>query len=227
MNTGLQDAYNIAWKLAFVLKGYAKPSLLSTYNEERLPFARWLLKFTDRAFSVMTSDNWFIAKFRKYVALKLVGIVLSKKFIKPTIFRTISQIAYTHRGKSLSFTANTRQKLNFKTGDRLPYITYNYYAQFTDPVFHLIHISDKPAQNASALQTRGLFPFPTKLVENTIEQWRSFGVRSELFILVRPDNYISLISDTINKGLFDQHFKRHFTENHSQNNLSSASIMTQ
>ena len=37
MNTGLQDAYNLAWKLVLVLKGLARPSLLDSYNAERLP----------------------------------------------------------------------------------------------------------------------------------------------------------------------------------------------
>ena len=32
MNTGLQDAHNIAWKLAMVIKGHADKKLLSTYE---------------------------------------------------------------------------------------------------------------------------------------------------------------------------------------------------
>jgi 2-polyprenyl-6-methoxyphenol hydroxylase-like FAD-dependent oxidoreductase len=37
MNTGLQDAYNLAWKLALVVKGVAHPSLLDSYDAERHP----------------------------------------------------------------------------------------------------------------------------------------------------------------------------------------------
>ena len=33
-NTGIQDAHNLAWKLAAVIKGKAKPKLLETYHEE-------------------------------------------------------------------------------------------------------------------------------------------------------------------------------------------------
>jgi 2-polyprenyl-6-methoxyphenol hydroxylase-like FAD-dependent oxidoreductase len=43
MNTGIQDVYNLAWKIAFVLKGYAGDSLLESYNEERLANAKRLL----------------------------------------------------------------------------------------------------------------------------------------------------------------------------------------
>ncbi|HXE14504.1 MAG TPA: FAD-dependent monooxygenase [Bryobacteraceae bacterium] len=37
MNTGIQDAYNLAWKMALVLKGEARKSLLESYEYERLP----------------------------------------------------------------------------------------------------------------------------------------------------------------------------------------------
>ena len=36
MNTGMQDACNLAWKLALVLRGHARPSLLDGYVAERL-----------------------------------------------------------------------------------------------------------------------------------------------------------------------------------------------
>jgi 2-polyprenyl-6-methoxyphenol hydroxylase-like FAD-dependent oxidoreductase len=39
-NTGLQDAHNLAWKLAAVLKGEAGPALLDSYDAERRPIGR-------------------------------------------------------------------------------------------------------------------------------------------------------------------------------------------
>ena len=39
-NTGIQDAHNLAWKLAAVLGGWAGPALLETYGTERRPVAR-------------------------------------------------------------------------------------------------------------------------------------------------------------------------------------------
>ncbi|MGP3928216.1 FAD-dependent monooxygenase [Streptomyces sp. 8N616] len=47
MNTGIQDAFNLGWKLALVAKGLAGPGLLDTYEEERLPIAAWTLKTTN------------------------------------------------------------------------------------------------------------------------------------------------------------------------------------
>lgn len=43
MNTGIQDAYNLGWKLARVASGLAGPALLDTYEEERLPVAAQVL----------------------------------------------------------------------------------------------------------------------------------------------------------------------------------------
>ena len=42
-NTCVQDAFNLAWKLAYVLKGWAAPTLLDTYNEERQPVGRQIV----------------------------------------------------------------------------------------------------------------------------------------------------------------------------------------
>jgi 2-polyprenyl-6-methoxyphenol hydroxylase-like FAD-dependent oxidoreductase len=47
MNTGIQDAYNLGWKLGLVLRG-APASLLDTYEEERLPVAASVLGITTR-----------------------------------------------------------------------------------------------------------------------------------------------------------------------------------
>jgi 2,4-dichlorophenol 6-monooxygenase len=52
-NTSVQDAYNLAWKLAAVLRGQAAPSLLESYNQERAPIAK----------QIVTRANQSIAEF--------------------------------------------------------------------------------------------------------------------------------------------------------------------
>jgi hypothetical protein len=42
LNTGVQDAHNLAWKLAAVLNGWAGPGLLDTYEAERRPFGQFV-----------------------------------------------------------------------------------------------------------------------------------------------------------------------------------------
>ncbi|KAI2791487.1 hypothetical protein POX_c04348 [Penicillium oxalicum] len=48
MNVSIQDTYNLGWKLAYVIKGKAKASILRTYQGERLPIAKRLLDFDKR-----------------------------------------------------------------------------------------------------------------------------------------------------------------------------------
>ncbi len=52
-NTSIQDSYNLAWKLAYVLKGHAAESLLDSYNIERAPVAK----------QIVTRANQSIAEF--------------------------------------------------------------------------------------------------------------------------------------------------------------------
>ena len=46
-NTGIQDAHNLAWKLAAVIKGKANPKLLETYYEERYPVAKLTTEYAN------------------------------------------------------------------------------------------------------------------------------------------------------------------------------------
>ncbi|MFB9902370.1 FAD-dependent oxidoreductase [Allokutzneria oryzae] len=56
MNTGIQDAWNLGWKLALVASGTAGAALLDTYEEERLPIAAWTLNLTsDRLDTVLAN----------------------------------------------------------------------------------------------------------------------------------------------------------------------------
>jgi 2-polyprenyl-6-methoxyphenol hydroxylase-like FAD-dependent oxidoreductase len=56
MNTGLQDAHNLAFKLADVLRGRRKDGWLDRYEAERRPVAKRLVGTTDRAFGAITSQ---------------------------------------------------------------------------------------------------------------------------------------------------------------------------
>jgi len=199
MNTGLQDAYNLSWKLALVLKGVASEKLLDSYNEERLPFAKWLLKFTDRFFSVMTSSNRLLSWLRNNIVPKMLKIFLGIPFMRTTMFKTMSQTKWSYRHSSLSRHAS-KQKLTFTAGDRLPYVLVNcsegnrsVYTLLTEPVFHLVIIGDHDARIA-----------PHEFVKQLnldMAGWEAFGVTKPLYLLVRPDNYIGLVADDMNDEL--------------------------
>lgn len=48
MNTGIQDSFNLAWKLALVVKGLSAPSLLDSYSEERIPVIAEMISQTTK-----------------------------------------------------------------------------------------------------------------------------------------------------------------------------------
>lgn len=49
LNTCVQDAYNLAWKLAYVVKGYAGDALLDSYSAERVPVGRQIVERANRS----------------------------------------------------------------------------------------------------------------------------------------------------------------------------------
>ena len=53
MNTSIQDAFNLAWKLAYTLQGKAGAEILDTYQAERHPVAEALLRGTDEGYTTL------------------------------------------------------------------------------------------------------------------------------------------------------------------------------
>ncbi len=102
MNTGLQDAYNLAWKLALVVRGRAGAALLDSYHEERNPVAEQLLKTTDRAFSVMTKSNAFTGFLKLFVVPKLVPFFNRFARMRRLWFSAVSQTRIHYQQSSLS-----------------------------------------------------------------------------------------------------------------------------
>lgn len=98
MNTGMQDAYNLGWKLALVLKGKAFSSLLDTYQEERLPVARAVLHQTHRNTFLVMAKNPVLRLVRDHVLVPL----LSVEAIEASFAESQSQLDITYRASSLS-----------------------------------------------------------------------------------------------------------------------------
>ncbi|GAA4545558.1 FAD-dependent monooxygenase [Amycolatopsis samaneae] len=57
MNTGIQDGYNLAWKLADVVRGHAGEELLDSYSAERVPIGEKLLRSTRTATALVALRN--------------------------------------------------------------------------------------------------------------------------------------------------------------------------
>lgn len=73
MNTGMQDAFNLAWKLAAVVHGDAGPSLLDSYDAERHPVAAAVITFSDRLTKMGTLSG--PAQHVRDLAMRVLGHV--------------------------------------------------------------------------------------------------------------------------------------------------------
>jgi hypothetical protein len=101
MNTGIQDAYNLAWKLALVLQGRAPESLVDTYGAEREPVGRKLLEGTDRLFGLAANKGALARLVRKRL-IPLVARVLSRNLVQRRLVRFVSQLYLHYRRSPLS-----------------------------------------------------------------------------------------------------------------------------
>jgi 2-polyprenyl-6-methoxyphenol hydroxylase-like FAD-dependent oxidoreductase len=122
MNTGLQDAYNLAWKIALVVSGRAGAALLDSYAAERIPVATRLLSTTDRVFSLVVSDSWLAGLFRTRVLARIAGFALGIDRIRTLAFQTISQIGIRYRDSPLSETLAGLPGTAPRAGDRFPWL---------------------------------------------------------------------------------------------------------
>lgn len=207
MNTGIQDSYNLAWKMALVLKGLAGAQLLDTYNEERLENAKNLLRTTDRMFQLAAGPEWFLTFLRTNVVPAVAGYVLSFDAVKRYVFPLLSQIGINYRHGSLS-RHDGDDDFDVKAGDRMPYFLIDgesVYERIRRPGFHLLVFSDErgPVQ-AAATEPAGrdaeLFDFQAIPLSPQVAE--AFGTDRPFSVLLRPDNYIGYISaETSKSGL--------------------------
>jgi 2-polyprenyl-6-methoxyphenol hydroxylase-like FAD-dependent oxidoreductase len=120
MNTGIQDAVNLGWKLALVVAGQADPALLDSYEPERAPVGRRVLRFTDRVFTVATSRNPVMRFARTQLAPRLAALPLRVDAARAYGFRTVSQLGIRYRNSPLSVEGPNALRRRPRAGDRLP-----------------------------------------------------------------------------------------------------------
>jgi 2-polyprenyl-6-methoxyphenol hydroxylase-like FAD-dependent oxidoreductase len=119
MNTGIQDATNLAWKLAHTLHG-ADPAPLNTYDSERAPIGRMVLRMSDRAFTIATATNPIARLARTRLAPALLPLALKASKPRAYLFRTVSQLGITYRHSPLSVNGPGTPRRGPRAGDRLP-----------------------------------------------------------------------------------------------------------
>jgi 2-polyprenyl-6-methoxyphenol hydroxylase-like FAD-dependent oxidoreductase len=120
MNTGIQDAWNLAWKLALVARRVADPALLDSYESERLPVGRSVLRFTDRAASVATSNSRFVRLMRTRIVPRLLPLLLRIRRGRAFAFRTLAQLTIRYRNSAAVQESPRAPRAGPRAGDRLP-----------------------------------------------------------------------------------------------------------
>jgi hypothetical protein len=192
MNTGIGDAVNLAWKLAAVLHGRADPSLLDSYEAERIAFARRLVATTDQAFTGVTSAGAIARLVRLHIVPILFPLITRLSSLRRVMFRTISQTAVNYRGSSLS----EGRAGTVHGGDRLPWVKADVNGHDEDnftPLTSLdwqVHVYGDAAPEMQAVCEGRKLPLHTF-------RWRPemgrTGLRRNAVYLVRPDGYVALV----------------------------------
>jgi 2-polyprenyl-6-methoxyphenol hydroxylase-like FAD-dependent oxidoreductase len=201
MNTGLQDAYNLAWKLALVVQGRAAPELLDTYEEERIPIARRLLNTTDRAFRLVVSDNWLAGFLRTQILAGIAAFALGQNRIQKAAFRVVSQTGIHYRNSSLSQSTESPARGAPRAGDRFPWLRLKFsedgavedlFQKLDDTRFNLIVIGHTAPLDGS-VGLGDLLRVHTIPVDPVNEKELARAqIPRPSFYLLRPDGHIGL-----------------------------------
>ncbi len=221
MNTGIQDAYNLAWKLALVIKGKARAEILDSYEKERRPLAAKIVKNTSMMTRVVGVNNFILQQLRNKI---LVWLVHKPRF-KNKIAASISELDISYRKSPIVEEyldwASTGAK-TLHAGDRAPNVFL-----VSDRLYGLIHstkhilllfggksTSDEHAQNMIKLihsvneeykdlidsyivweQQLILEVSSSTLIEDKTHALHvAYGANHACLYLIRPDKYIGFRS---------------------------------
>ncbi|WP_229780302.1 FAD-dependent monooxygenase [Arthrobacter sp. BL-252-APC-1A] len=171
MNTGIQDALNLGWKLALGARGLATDELIDSYDAERRPVARGIVGFTDRLFKLATSRSGLKKLPRTKLLPALAPSIAANERLRSRAFRTMSQLGIHYRGSTMTESALNRRPALLtsgpRPGDRLPDAVVHYQEKerrlqdlVAAPGFHLLLTGpgwpeDTPQQIHAALAGLG------------------------------------------------------------------------
>jgi hypothetical protein len=123
MNTGIQDAWNLAWKLALVARGRAVDALLDSYEAERWPVGHRLLRYTDRVFTLFVraiSGSVPATWVRRVMVARVLPRLLASRKVRRYLFHLVSQVGIRYRNSPAVAEGEPRLRVGPKAGDRFP-----------------------------------------------------------------------------------------------------------
>jgi 2-polyprenyl-6-methoxyphenol hydroxylase-like FAD-dependent oxidoreductase len=218
MNTGLQDAYNLGWKLALVVAKQADESLLDSYHDERWPIAQRLLHTTDRGFRLVVSDSWLAGLMRTEVLARVAAFAMGRERIQRIAFRTVSQTGIHYRDSALS-SGNVPDDAP-QAGDRFPWLKLRWrgdgaiedtFQALDDTKFNLVIFGEGPAPGGPASEGSSLIPADLlrghvvpRDADNDAELTRHKIPRPSCY-LIRPDGHVGFCSDRFDAAAIDRY----------------------
>jgi 2-polyprenyl-6-methoxyphenol hydroxylase-like FAD-dependent oxidoreductase len=228
MNTGIQEAWNLGWKLALVAKGIADEGLLETYEIERQPIGRFVLRFTDRAARIATSESRTLRLLRTELVPRLAPLVLRSSSARAYGFRTLAQLRIQYRHSPAVQEGEPVLKRGPKAGDRLPDAPVARDGQtgwlqdaVATPGFHIllcgptvgwdaVHLAALQERYGGLVSVHRLVPeaVPGVLHDRDGQAFTRLGVDGAAQFLVRPDGYIAYRSGGTELGGLDRYLAR-------------------
>lgn len=191
MNTGIGDAVNLGWKIAQVLQGRASETLLETYEQERIPFARALVRTTDRSFELVVDQGFKGTLLRQWIIPHVAPIASRFPIFKRMLFRAMSQIRINYRDSALGM----GQAGSISGGDRLPWVQTAMGSNYgplrsIDWQLHVYGDAGEAIREACNKFELPLHEFDWSPL------MRKAGLKRDACYVIRPDGYIGLIIPT-------------------------------
>ena len=215
MNTGIQDAFNLAWKLALVVRGISPAQLLGSYHLERHPVASSVINLTDRITRMATVRSSVAQRVRDVVLPMVSGI----DFVGEKIADRLAELDVSYRNSPIVENDGGGRT---KAGERAPDAELRDDENQARRLFELFraprHIllvflgaggvaSEKADELGAALGglsentidryriARGLTNDPAELRDVSGLAHAAYGLVEGGIVLVRPDGYIGYRSD--------------------------------
>nr|QXL90824.1 FAD-dependent monooxygenase [Streptomyces sp.] len=210
LNLAIGDAFNLGWKLAQVAGGHAGERLLDSYDAERRPVARQVLRGTDRGFALETVDHRVAVWFRTHVAPFLIRPLSRLRPVRGGVFRLFAQTWIGYRRSPAVGTARRRMRVSRgpRPGDRIPYGVFPSASGGGARGVHYSLLMSEGRRADPAFDDRlravrqllGRYPVPVavhvvRAGERPPPGWGAAGRRARLS-LVRPDGHLCFIGAT-------------------------------
>jgi 2-polyprenyl-6-methoxyphenol hydroxylase-like FAD-dependent oxidoreductase len=123
LNSGIQDAYNLMWKLALVHHGQALPELLDSYTAERHKIAQKLIAKVSTATRIVTLKHPLLQKLRN----QLAGILLNTAIVRNRMGRDVAMLDIEYKDSPVVAQDLLSHRMANPVLDRLKHNEYDFH----------------------------------------------------------------------------------------------------